>query len=263
MLNWQQLRILTGHKRTKEEIPLHNWEQLNQLIGEAEIVDLSPTIEHNMPKWPTHPQIIVDPTITHAHDGYYCQTLVMGEHTGAHVDCPAHILPEMQDKTVDKYGPTMVMGPAVKYDIFRLNAQPGDRITKEQILELENQMGDRAGAGDIVLLDFGYQQYWKLDNTWKYYALNEPGLSEEACALFAERKIRAIGSDTIACDTPVKDGYEYFSYGHHNSFLPNEIFIMEMLMNLEKLPRRCYFMAIPLKIKNGSGSPIRPFAILG
>lgn len=88
----------------------------------------------------------------------------------------------------------MVMGPAVKYDIFRLNAQPGDRITKEQILELENQMGDRAGAGDIVLLDFGYQQYWKLDNTWKYYALNEPGLSEEACALFAERKIRAIGS---------------------------------------------------------------------
>mgnify|MGYP002941905848 FL=1 len=92
---------------------------------------------------------------------------------------------------------------------------------------------------------------------------NEPGLSEEACALFAERKIRAIGSDTIACDTPVKDGYEYFSYGHHNSFLPNEIFIMEMLMNLEKLPRRCYFMAIPLKIKNGSGSPIRPFAILG
>lgn len=43
---------------------MHNWEQLNQLIGEAEIVDLSPTIEHNMPKWPTHPQIIVDPTIT-------------------------------------------------------------------------------------------------------------------------------------------------------------------------------------------------------
>ena len=101
-----------------------------------------------------------------------------------------------------------------------------------------------------------------MDNTWKYYALNEPGLSQEACALFAERQIRAIGSDTIACDTPVKDGYEYFSYGHHDSFLPNEIFIMEMLMNLEKLPRRCYFMAIPLKIKNGSGSPIRPFAIL-
>lgn len=241
---------------------MRNWEVLNQLISGAKLVDLSPTIEHNMPKWPTHPQIIVDPTITHAHDGYYCQTLVMGEHTGAHVDCPAHILPEMQDKTVDTYEPTMVMGPAIKYDMYRLNAQPGDRITKEQILELEAEMGDQAKPGDIVLLDFGYQQYWKLDNEWKYYALNEPGLSEEACALFAERKIRAVGSDTVACDTPVKDGYEYFSYGHHNSFLPNEIFIMEMLRNLGKLPRRCYFMAIPLKIKHGSGSPIRPFAIV-
>lgn len=203
---------------------MHNWEQLNQLIGEAEIVDLSPTIEHNMPKWPTHPQIIVDPTITHAHDGYYCQTLVMGEHTGAHVDCPAHILPEMQDKTVDKYGPTMVMGPAVKYDIFRLNAQPGDRITKEQILELENQMGDRAGAGDIVLLDFGYQQYWKLDNTWKYYALNEPGLSEEACALFAERKIRAIGSDTgssfinYLTNVRISHAREYLKSGNYKTY---------------------------------------------
>ena len=207
---------------------MRNWELLAQLIGGAKVVDLSPTIEHNMPKWPTHPQIIVDPTITHAHDGYYCQTLVMGEHTGAHVDCPAHILPEMQDKTVDTYEPNMIMGPAVKYDMYRLNAQPGDRITKEQILELEDQMDDRARPGDIVLLDFGYQQYWKLDNTWKYYALNEPGLSQEACALFAERQIRAIGSDTIACDTPVKDGYEYFSYGHHDSFLPNEIFIMDI-----------------------------------
>ena len=140
---------------------MHNWEQLNQLIGEAEIVDLSPTIEHNMPKWPTHPQIIVDPTITHAHDGYYCQTLVMGEHTGAHVDCPAHILPEMQDKTVDKYGPTMVMGPAVKYDIFRLNAQPGDRITKEQILELMGLLTER--QRDIVILYFYYgETQWEI-----------------------------------------------------------------------------------------------------
>ncbi len=239
------------------------WNSLDQLIGNAEIIDLSPVIEHNMPKWPTHPQIIVDPTITHEHDGYYCQTLVMGEHTGAHVDCPAHILPDMQDRTVETYPPNMIMGPAIKYDLYKLDAKPGERIDKDQIRTLETEMGDSAQKGDIVLLDFGYQKYWKLDNTWKYYALNEPGLSEDACELFAERHVRAVGADTIACDTPVENGYEHFSYGHHNCFLPNEIFIMEMLMNLSKLPRRCYFMAIPLKIKNGSGSPIRPFAIVG
>jgi arylformamidase len=236
--------------------------ELDSLVRGGRIIDLSPTIEHNMPKWPTHPQIIVDPTITHEHDGYYCQTLVMGEHTGAHVDCPAHILPDMMEHTVDTYAPDMIIGPAIKYDLYKFEAKPGERITRAQILELEEKMGDRAQEGDIVLLDFNYQQYWKLDSNWKYYGMNEPGLDEGACELFAERKVRAVGSDTVACDTPVENGNEHYSYGHHKSFLPNHIFIMEMLMNLSELPRRSYFVAVPLKIKNGSGSPIRPFAIV-
>lgn len=241
---------------------MEQWEAINNLIKSVKIVDLSPVIEHGMPKWPTHPQIIVDPTITHDHDGYYCQTLVMGEHTGAHVDCPAHIIKDMMDHTVDTYPAQMLFGPAVKYDMYKIGAKPGKRITCSQILELEEEMQDAAGEGDIVLMDFGWQQHWKTDETWKYYALNEPGLSEDACDLFANRKVKAVGSDTIACDTPVVEGKELLSYGHRKSFLPREIFIMEMLMNLGELPRRCYFMALPLKIKNGSGSPIRPIALI-
>ena len=122
-------------------------------------------------------------------------------------------------------------------------------------------MGDSAREGDVVLLEFGWQKFWKTDANWKYYATNEPGLDEEAVQLFADRKVRAVGSDTIACDTPVKDGIEYKSYGHQNYWLPNQILIMEMLHNLDKLPTRCYFIALPLKIKNGSGSPIRPVAL--
>ena len=238
------------------------WESLDQVLKNAKVVDLSPTIEHGMPKWPTHPQIIVDPTVTHDHDGYYCNSLVMGEHTGAHVDCPAHIIPSMMNCTVETYPANMLFGPAIKYDLYKLQAAPGDRITKEQILALEAEMGDQAEKDDVVLLDFGWQQYWKTDASWKYYALNEPGLSEEVCDLFAERGVKAVGSDTVACDTPVIKGEELHSYGHRKSWLPNHIFIMEMLMNLGELPRRSYFMAIPLKIKNGSGSPIRPIAII-
>lgn len=237
-------------------------QQLAGLLAGARFVDLSPLIEHNMPKWPTHPQIIVDPTVTHEHDGYYCQTLVMGEHTGAHVDVPAHILPDMMANTVDTYPVNMLFGQAVHYDLRPLGAQPGERITAAQILQVEQDMADRAGAGDIVLLHFGWQQYWTLDKSWKYYATNEPGLAEDAALLFAQRRVKAVGSDTIACDTPVRDGVEMKSYGHQNHWLPNEIFIMEMLHNLDQLPVRCYFIALPLKIKNGSGSPIRPVAVV-
>ncbi|WP_283674748.1 cyclase family protein [Butyricicoccus sp. Marseille-Q5471] len=236
--------------------------QLAELLSGASFIDLSPAIEHNMPKWPTHPQIIVDATITHEHDGYYCQTLVLGEHSGAHVDAPAHIIPAMMDCTIDTYPVNMLFGPAIVYDLQKLDAKPGERITAAQLLALEEQMQDQAGAGDIVLLNFGWQQYWTLDKTWKYYATNEPGLDEDAVKLFADRRVKAVGSDTIACDTPVQDGYEMKSFGHQNYWLPHEIFIMEMLHNLDQLPTRCYFAALPLKIKNGSGSPIRPTAIV-
>ena len=74
-------------------------ENLDNLFKKEKIVDLSPTIERGMPKFPTHPSIVIDKKITHEHDGYYCQTLNFGEHTGTHVDCPAHILPCMMKKT--------------------------------------------------------------------------------------------------------------------------------------------------------------------
>ncbi|MCQ5128260.1 cyclase family protein [Butyricicoccus faecihominis] len=235
---------------------------LTKLLDEARFVDLSPTIEHNMPKWPTHPQIIVDQTITHEHDGYYCQCLVLGEHSGAHVDAPAHIHSDMMKHTIDTYSPNKLFGRAILYDLSQLNAQPGERITAEQILQLEEVMGDRCEPNDIVLLHFGWQKYWTLDQTGKYYSLNEPGLAEDAVKLFAERKVKAVGSDTIACDTPVKAGVEERSYGHFAYWLPNHILIMEMLHQLDQLPTRSYFAALPLKIKNGSGSPIRPIAII-
>ncbi|MEF9973425.1 MAG: cyclase family protein [Clostridia bacterium] len=238
------------------------WEMLDEIMKNATIVDLSPVIEKGMPKWPTHPQVIVDPTVTHAHDGYYCQCLVMGEHTGAHVDAPAHIIASMMDHTVDTYPAQVLFGPAIKYDLYKLGAKPGERITRAQILSIEEEMSDGAREGDIVLMDFDYQKYWTTGKDWKYYATNEPGLDEDAVRLFQERKVRAVGSDTIACDTPVIDGLELKSYGHQNYWLPNEIFIMEMLHNLRVLPVRCYFCAIPLKIQAGSGSPIRPFAII-
>lgn len=236
------------------------WQSLNAAMKMAHCVDLSPVIERDMPKWPTHPPIVVDPTITHAHDGYYCQTLVLGEHTGAHVDAPAHIIPTMMDRTIDTYPANRLFGPAIKYDLYKLGVAPGERITRAQILEMEREMGDAAGEGDVVLMDFGYQKYWTCGADWKFYAKNEPGLDEDAVLLFAQRKVSAVGSDTVACDTPVVDGLELKSYGHQNHWLPNEIFIMEMLHNLDKLPTRSYFIALPLRIKNGSGSPIRPVA---
>lgn len=135
-------------------------------------------------------------------------------------------------------------------------------MTREDILSLEDEMGDFVGEGEIALLDFGWMQYWACDSCWKHYAMDAPELSEDAVALFMERKVKAVGADTISCDASILNGRKDFSYGQKKCWLPKGILMMEMLANLDKISTRSYFMAIPLKIKNGSGSPIRPLAIV-
>lgn len=235
---------------------------LTQMIAGMDVVDLTPTLENNIPRWPTHPPLVISPTVTHEHDGYFCQTLFMAEHCGAHVDAPAHQVSFMQDSTIDTFPVDCLLGQAVTYPLYKLKALPGQRISADQILALEKEMGTAVGENEILLMHFDWFQHWTTTGNWRYYATNEPGLSEDAVRLFAERHIRAVGSDTIACDTPVIHGEELESYGHHMHWLPNKILIMEMLQNLDKLPLRSYFIAVPLKIKNGSGSPIRPFALV-
>lgn len=237
--------------------------KISELISSCDVVDLTPTMENDIPRWPTHPPLVINPTVTHTHDGYACQTLFMAEHCGAHVDAPAHQVRFMQECTIETFPANYLMGQAVTYPLYKLNAQPGQRITADQILSLEKEMGTAVEKDEILLMDFGwFDKYWTTTKDWLYYAKNEPGLTEGAVRMFAERGIRAVGSDTIACDTPVINGEELESYGHHMHWLPNKILIMEMLKNLNNLPVRSYFIATPLKIKNGSGSPIRPFALI-
>ena len=233
---------------------------LLDILKGFEVVDLSPLLENGIPRWPTHPPLVINPTCTHEHDNVGNQTVFMSEHCGAHVDSPTHKCPDKMDRSIDVFPANYICGRAVVYNLE--GHAPGERIPASEIIKCEEKMGVAAGENDIVLLNFGYFKYWTAGPEWLYYAKNEPGLDEDACKLFYDRKVRAVGSDTIACDTPVDDGYEHYSYGHLNYWLPNEILIMEELMNLDKLPSECYFVATPLKIKNGTGSPIRPFALV-
>lgn len=237
-------------------------EALQKLLIDFDVVDLSHTIENGMPKWPTHPQIVVHQACTHEHDGYFNQCLVMGEHTGSHVDAPAHTVPNRTERTIDTFGPDVICAPAVVYDCRKFELQAGDRLTSEQLLQLERESGHAVKEGEIAIINFGWDKHWSVGPDWQYYSKNEPGLSEDAVELIASRKVRAVAFDNISSDMPIKDGVEFPSTGHYKHWLPNDILLIEALTNLNLLPARCFFVAIPLKIKGGSGSPIRPFALV-
>jgi arylformamidase len=66
-----------------------------------------------------------------------------------------------------------------------------------------------------------------------------------------------VASDTAACDNAVVEGEIGAGHGHSHWFLPRGILIVEGLRGLAKLPPTGLFVALPLKIKGGTGSPLR------
>jgi kynurenine formamidase len=233
-------------------------QQLHDLLRSMTAIDLAPRLERGMPKFPTHPHLVIDPTVTHERNGYYCQTISMPEHVGCHVDAPAHTVAHLPEATIDKVAADELCGPAILYDFSRKEWHPGQTLTADDLLEYEKQNNVAAGAGDLALVCFGWhKRHWQRP---RFYERNEPGMDEKATVFFAERKVKAVGADTIGCEIPMENGAVGESPGHRRHWLPNGIFIIECLAQLEKLPLRSFVMMAPLPIQNGSGSPLRPIA---
>ena len=225
------------------------------------MIDLAPKIERGIPRFPSHPQLVVDPTVTHERNGYYCQSLAMEEHTGCHCDAPTHIHANMMDATIDRMPLDCLIGPAVVYDFSSLNLGPGDLIDAQHIENYERESGIKVGGGEIAMVNFGWlKKHWRTDGQAQWYANNSPGMTETVAVQFKERDVKAVGADTIGCEIALVEGVPVDAPGHARHWLPNNILILECVANLEQVGHRCFFAALPLPIDQGSGSPLRPVA---
>ena len=238
-------------------------DELEQFMTRFAVVDLSAVLEEGAPIWPAHPPLIIHRTVTHERHGYFTHSIFMPEHVGTHCDVPAHAVPTMPDDTIDVMPLEQMIGPAAVLDFSSRDLEAGETLSANDIVAWEDAHG-AIRHGDIVLINFGwFARHWRTDEQARYYASNQPGLDESAVKLIYERGAKALGSDNTNAESPIKDG-EFLNpgFGHMRYFLPNGLPLIESLANLEKLPARCYFIALPLKIKGGSGSPVRPIAIV-
>nr|WP_252121581.1 cyclase family protein [Rhizobium sp. RCAM05350] len=147
------------------------------------------------------------------------------------------------------------------YDFSERDWKPGEVLTRNDIISYEEQHGAPVGDDEIALVNFGWlKKYWFTDSRAYFYARNQPGMDEGVAELFHDRKVRAVGADTIACEIPTVDSEMGDDPGHGRHWLPNGILILECVARIELLPRSCFLFAAPLPIENGSGSPLRPVA---
>ena len=122
--------------------------------------------------------------------------------------------------------------------------------------------------GSIVLLNTGYAKFWP--DKVKYMGtdkrgpeavkeLHFPGLDPKAATWLVEnRNINAIGLDTPSIDYGQSQLFE-----SHQILFKENIPAFENVANLDKLPPKgAFVVALPMKIKGGSGGPLRIVATI-
>lgn len=188
-------------------------------------------------------------------DAVNFQAMLVSEHTGTNVDAPRHILAE--GETVDQLPVDAFFGPAVVLDLRHL--EPLAEITPQVLGAVEAAASVEIRSGDIVLLMTKHdERHW--EHRPKGYAKlkDRPALTVEAAEYLAAKGVKAIGVDTVSPDVsgsplPV-----------HRHLLGQGVLIIEALSDLDQIPAgRFLFVALPLKIQGGSGSPVRAVAVVG
>ena len=104
------------------------------------IVDLSMTLSKETPTYPGDPKVEIKPWASIEKDGYYMNALSFGEHSGTHVDAPAHFLEN--GKTVDELSLDLFIGEGVVLDLHKGDELP-QRLEKKIVLLL-------TGGGEIT-----------------------------------------------------------------------------------------------------------------
>lgn len=189
-------------------------------------------------------------------DQFNAAMLLLFEHAGTHVDAPNH-LASVGRPTIEETPLKQWMGDC---SVIRMRGrEPESLVTVPDIQLWEKEHGDIA-KGDFILFDFGWPSGWiSAANTEEVYEYRRnPGLSEEAAKYLVSKRVGLVG-----CDVPSVDAYSVKQSVAHRVILENNVALLENLANLDDVPPRgAFLIALPLRIRGGSGSPVRAVAFV-
>ena len=226
-----------------------------------EIIDLSQEIFSGMPVFPGLPEVAISVHVTHEEwDGITGSDVVspavnrldMGEHTGTHVDSMSHMARQYRGQSIDTMPLAMFYTEGVCLDLSRKGLQ--ELIEPADLERSLAEAGVEIKPGDTVLLYTGhYRRAFGTDDWHK-----GPGISTEAARWLGRRGIAAFGVETAS---PGVRGVSNKEVHHICGELGFTHY--ENLIHLERLigRGRFRFIGLPLRIRGGTGSPVRAVAV--
>lgn len=233
------------------------------------IVDLSHPFDSSTVYWPTAESFKLETDFEGQTDkGYYYSAYRYraAEHGGTHLDAPVHFAKGRL--TVDQIPLEQLIGLGLIIDVTRQSAANRDyQVSIADIQDWERRYG-RIPAGSIILLRTGFGKFYPDPKSYlgtdergpdAVPKLHFPGLDPQAARwLTQNRSIKAIGLDTPSIDYGQSTLFE-----SHRILFDKNIPAFENVANLDQLPIRGFtVIALPMKIKGGSGGPLRIVATL-
>lgn len=213
------------------------------------------------------------------------EMFVSGGHVGTHIDALAHVSFEgrlhggvdaaaaQRGGRFSEHGAELIpplFTRGVLLDVAGAHGvdvlDPGYGVTAEDLGKAAARAGVVPGAGDVALVRTGWARNFGDAATYLGHDTGVPGVAEDGAAWLAERGVVATGTDTTAYEQiPAGEGHRLLPV-HRLLLVEHGVYIMEHL-NLEDAAAaglaEFLFVLAPLRIVGGTGSPIRPLAVVG
>ncbi|MCG3118956.1 MAG: Kynurenine formamidase [bacterium] len=226
-----------------------------------EIIDLSQEIFSGMPVFPGLPEVKISVHASHEQwDGITDSDIIspavnrleLGEHTGTHVDALNHMAREHRGRSIDTMPLTMFYTEGICLNLSHKGRrdliEPDDLERALAVANLEIKPGDT-----VLLYTDHYRRAFGTDD-WH----NGPGISIDAARWLGQQKITAFGVETAS------PGVRHVSNKQVHHICGELGFThYENMINLHQLigRGRFRFIGLPLKIRGGTGSPVRAIAV--
>lgn len=228
----------------------------------SQVMDLTHALSPDFPVFPAFEPMKVTTLVTVKQNGFYANRWDLGEHTGTHMDAPAHFVDRPGIWTADEVPPERLIAPLAVVHIHERAARDPDAwVTTDDLLAWERRYG-RIPDGAVVCMHSGWESrvgsaaaYLNADSSG---TLHFPGFSPDAAEwLVNERRIAGIGVDTLSLDVGPSTDFKV-----HLTVLGANLFGLENLANLAKVPPAGATVIVGApKVRRASGGPCRVLAV--
>lgn len=230
---------------------------LEIIPAQGKIIDITTPISPFTRVFPGDPEPAIDRIYTLEKEGCVVSRLILGSHTGTHVDAPSHVI--NNGLSVDKLELESLMGMAFVLDFSSLegtlNADFLEKAFQSAgipddisilLLKTTSPFQKQESRGDISPHNKKFGEYW-------------PGslyLDESAALWIVEKKFKTIGIDSFSVD-----GFHLETLPAHHILLSSNVNIVECLELSSVDAGNYFFLCLPLKVEGCDGAPARALLI--